>query len=800
MPLSAKQVVKGAAFSPDYSPVGGQRYGGAVTAASLLAEATVHYNETSPTGTDGRTLTGLTNLGAGGSDYDATITNTGQDVIMRDWFGKTSMYKTYNGDRIQASGATRLTVPGTFISVHWVERGVTNPETVLDSNDTINYRWIVQKDNGGGEYDVGAGSIRSTSQVPGSFRPHMIVVQFNGGTTSTIQIDLETRETISLDIGMEDLDFGYWGGGSNGLQGYLFEMALWDRALTDEEITLIQTHLADRWTLPTKLKDAVVWLKETGLNSSAVDGGSGSYITSWTNEGTGGSGYDIDTLQSDNVIVNGDFDTDTDWTKGTGWSIGSGVASSDGSQSGDSDLTATVAPLVDGVMYKVVFTTSGRTAGNLTPVCGTQEGTDFAGNAEETQYILANGTGFSLRADLDWDGSVDDVTCQPVVKLSTLQGIACPYFPGKVGMRTAAQQSLSQPATQFVVAKGGDNGLSASYLTDAKSGTTRCQMYVQSTNLRINAGSNLTDTSVGYPFDAPFVARGVFNGTSSVVQFNKNTAVTGDAGTEAFKWASVGTNKNGTSDYVGEIVEIIVFNEVLTDVETEAVHNYLVKKWAIPLEIEQALLWYNENGHADSGTVTAWNNRGTGGSAWHADVKTGTGDITATTINGISALDFPDGPRIESNGGSDKAQANEFFAVFSLDTLAQENHIFDGEHSSYRQNLRIEATTGDVEIFAGDSVGDIASPVSASTTTLINARFNGASSTGGKNLEDESAASADPGDHAINDIMIGARYDSNSSTTLDGQIGEIIMFDSERTDEVRVSIKDYAIRKYDITL
>jgi hypothetical protein len=39
-----------------------------------------------------------------------------------------------------------------------------------------------------------------------------------------------------------------------------------------------------------------------------------------------------------NLVTNGTFDTDTNWTKGTGWSIASGVAASDGSQSSNSGL------------------------------------------------------------------------------------------------------------------------------------------------------------------------------------------------------------------------------------------------------------------------------------------------------------------------------------------------------------------------------------------------------------------------------------------------------------------------------
>jgi hypothetical protein len=39
-----------------------------------------------------------------------------------------------------------------------------------------------------------------------------------------------------------------------------------------------------------------------------------------------------------NIVQNGTFDTDSNWTKGTGWSIANGLASCDGSQSSSSNL------------------------------------------------------------------------------------------------------------------------------------------------------------------------------------------------------------------------------------------------------------------------------------------------------------------------------------------------------------------------------------------------------------------------------------------------------------------------------
>jgi hypothetical protein len=62
------------------------------------------------------------------------------------------------------------------------------------------------------------------------------------------------------------------------------------------------------------------------------------------------------------VVINGEFDADTDWTKGAGWSIAGGVASSttDGTL-----LTATNSPLIPGDSYLVSLTVSAYTSGTL---------------------------------------------------------------------------------------------------------------------------------------------------------------------------------------------------------------------------------------------------------------------------------------------------------------------------------------------------------------------------------------------------------------------------------------------------
>lgn len=116
------------------------------------------------------------------------------------------------------------------------------------------------------------------------------------------------------------------------------------------------------------------------------------------------------------LVTNGAMATDTGWTKGTGWTIAGGVADSDASQAGDSDLEQTISGLVPGYTYTVAFTVANRTAGTVKAVLGGTAGTTRSTDATFTENIIAGSDGtIKIRADLDFDGTVDDVSVKTAV-------------------------------------------------------------------------------------------------------------------------------------------------------------------------------------------------------------------------------------------------------------------------------------------------------------------------------------------------------------------------------------------------
>jgi len=64
------------------------------------------------------------------------------------------------------------------------------------------------------------------------------------------------------------------------------------------------------------------------------------------------------------LVTNGDFATDSNWTKGTGWTISGGKANSDGSQTGTSNLFQNMG-ILSNKSVKVEYTISNYSAGHL---------------------------------------------------------------------------------------------------------------------------------------------------------------------------------------------------------------------------------------------------------------------------------------------------------------------------------------------------------------------------------------------------------------------------------------------------
>lgn len=124
---------------------------------------------------------------------------------------------------------------------------------------------------------------------------------------------------------------------------------------------------------------------------------------------------DISAAIGSDLVTNGTFAADTNWTKGTGWTIAAGVASCDGSQVATTDLTQTVAAsLVEGDQYQLIYTIT-VTAGNITAYLGSTEGNGFGASNTYTEELVAGATEtLTFTGDADFTGTLDNVTLKNI--------------------------------------------------------------------------------------------------------------------------------------------------------------------------------------------------------------------------------------------------------------------------------------------------------------------------------------------------------------------------------------------------
>ena len=128
------------------------------------------------------------------------------------------------------------------------------------------------------------------------------------------------------------------------------------------------------------------------------------------------------TLSDTELVTNGTFDADSNWTKGTGWSIANGVAASDGSQSANSGLIQSSVH-TSGKTYTLTFDVVSTNGEQIKFwVNGAQNIFGSAltvGTHTYTYTATATGTAY-FEATTAFVGSIDNVSVKEVIKQAPL--------------------------------------------------------------------------------------------------------------------------------------------------------------------------------------------------------------------------------------------------------------------------------------------------------------------------------------------------------------------------------------------
>jgi len=123
------------------------------------------------------------------------------------------------------------------------------------------------------------------------------------------------------------------------------------------------------------------------------------------------------------LVTNGTFDVDANWTTATGWTISGGTAICDGSQSGNAELkqqngvAGVTLNIVNGKTYELTFDLVVQT-GAITQVeiGNTYDTNDITSSGTYTRTLKASSTNkrLTIAGNSTFEGSVDNVTLKQV--------------------------------------------------------------------------------------------------------------------------------------------------------------------------------------------------------------------------------------------------------------------------------------------------------------------------------------------------------------------------------------------------
>ena len=149
-------------------------------------------------------------------------------------------------------------------------------------------------------------------------------------------------------------------------------------------------------------------------------------ITAGTEPDFFGSQMKMLTSQQPELVTNGDFATDSDWTKGTGWTISGGKATYDG-LNGTQQLSSSTGVFPEiGKIYKVSFDVLEQGSGNNSAYFGSE--LISAANLAVGSYVFtATATGTGRFGIFGRDGgvfSIDNVSVK-IARAEEVEAVKC---------------------------------------------------------------------------------------------------------------------------------------------------------------------------------------------------------------------------------------------------------------------------------------------------------------------------------------------------------------------------------------
>lgn len=207
-------------------------------------------------------------------------------------------------------------------------------------------------------------------------------------------------------------------------------------------------------------------------------------------------------------------------------------------------------------------------------------------DAADASTVTLSGSSVTSWADKSGNGfsvSQGSAVKQPTYLTANQNGLNTISFDGGDALRTNSGFFTGHLNTNFVVFRLTNTTNAAQYLIDTGAGTNNLLSTISNTSLRAGGGVYPT-FATGLSSATMYVADWIQNAastTSSSGALNGSLTSSLNMGTVGRTGLAVGEAVNSSALLSGEVMEIVVYNKILTSEQRIDIRDYLTLKWAI---------------------------------------------------------------------------------------------------------------------------------------------------------------------------------------------------------------------------
>ena len=259
-------------------------------------------------------------------------------------------------------------------------------------------------------------------------------------------------------------------------------------------------------------------------------------------------GFSYQDALGSELVVNGDFATDSDWTKGVGWTISGGSANG---SSTTGDLRQD--PVVEnGKYYKVTYTISNYVSGSVRFEIPSNigSGIERSANGTYTEILLSSGTAIQFDARTAFTGSIDNVSVKEYLGQEVVPDSGCGSWLWEPQSTNLVTDSQNYNSTYWSGQRGtlSDGGVGLFYLSPTSNvikyevTTTGFNQLYYRLPSAVTIGNTYTQQGYVKCDDAPYIIFQIqpLTGNPSIVWDNiNNVVISSDPSIDSFNITSL---------------------------------------------------------------------------------------------------------------------------------------------------------------------------------------------------------------------------------------------------------------------